>query len=97
MFQRNYDTNAFFNNLKAIKKLNAMNPAMANEKVDMSQIDYVAKGIIALCKAPEESRIFHCMNNHYISNKDIVDALNTYGYGIEEVDFKSLNKSTNKI
>ena len=87
LFQKNYYTNAFFNNLKAIKKLKALNPAMADEKVDMSQIDYVAKGILALCKSPDESRIFHCMNNHYISHRDIVDVLNTYGYGISEVDF----------
>ena len=92
LFQKNYDTNAFFNNLKAIKKLKAMNPAMAVEMVDMSQIDYVAKGIIALCKTPEESRVFHCMNDHYISHRDIVDALNTFGYGIKEVDFEEFKQ-----
>ena len=92
VFQKNYDTNAFLNNLKAIKKLGAMNPTMANEKVDMSQIDYVAKGILALCKTPDKSRVFHCMNNHYISHSDIVDALNAYGYGIAEVDFKEFKQ-----
>jgi amino acid adenylation domain-containing protein/thioester reductase-like protein len=92
LFQKNYDTNAFLNNLKAIKKLKAMNPAMANEKVDMSQIDYVAKGILALCRTPEKSRVFHCMNNHYISHREIVDALNTYGYGIAEVDFEEFKE-----
>ncbi|ADC46203.1 non-ribosomal peptide synthetase [Methanobrevibacter ruminantium M1] len=92
VFQKNYDTNAFLNNIKTIKKLGAMNPAMASEKVDMSQIDYVAKGILALSKTPEKSRVFHCMNNHYISHRDIVDALNTYGYGIEEVDFEEFKQ-----
>ena len=92
MFQKNYDTNAFLNNIKTIKKLGAMNPTMANEKVDMSQIDYVAKGILALCKTPDKSRVFHCMNNHFISHRDIVDALNTYGYGIVEVDFEEFKQ-----
>ena len=92
LFQKNYDTNAFLNNIKTIKKLGAMNPAMANETVDMSQIDYVAKGILALCKTPNKSRVFHCMNNHYISHRDIVDALNTYGYGIAEVDFEEFKQ-----
>ncbi len=92
VFQKNYDTNAFLNNLKTIKKLKAMNPAMANEKVDMSQIDYVAKAILALCRTPDKSRVFHCMNNHYISHRDIVDALNTYGYGIAEVDFEEFKQ-----
>ena len=87
MFQRNYDTNAFLNNIKTIKKLGAMNPTMANEKVDMSQIDYVAKGILALSKTPEKSRVFHCMNNHYISLRDIITVLNTFSYGIAEVGF----------
>ena len=92
LFQKNYDTNAFLNNIKAIKKLKAMNPTMADEKVDMSQIDYVAKGILALCKTPDKSRVFHCINNHYISHRDIVDALNTYGYGIAEVDFEEFKQ-----
>ena len=87
MFQKNYDTNAFLNNIKTIKKLGAMNPTMANEKVDMSQIDYVAKGILALSKTPEKSRVFHCMNNHYISLRDIIRVLNTFSYGIAEVGF----------
>ena len=88
MFQKNYDTNAFLNNIKTIKKLGAMNPTMANEKVDMSQIDYVAKGILALSKTPEKSRVFHCMNNHYISLREIIDVLNTFRYGIAEVGFE---------
>lgn len=69
-----------------------MNPAMADEKVDMSQIDYVAKGILALCSTPDQSRVFHCINNHYISHRDIVDELNTYGYGIAEVDFEEFKE-----
>ena len=88
MFQKNYDTNAFLNNIKAIKKLGALNPTLANEKVDMSQIDYVAKGILALCKTPEKSRVFHCLNNHYIYLRDIVDVLNTFNYKIAEVGFE---------
>lgn len=93
VFQKNYDTNAFLNNLKALKNLKAITPAMANEQTDMSQIDYVAKGILTLCKTPEECRVFHCMNNHFISQGDIIDALNTFGYGIEEVtpdEFKEI-------
>ena len=85
-FQKNYDTNAFLNNLKAIKKLKAINPIMANYETDMSQIDCVAKGILELCKTPEKSRLFHCMNNHNIPLMNIVNVLNTYGYGIEKVD-----------
>ncbi|WP_405303947.1 amino acid adenylation domain-containing protein [Methanobrevibacter sp.] len=92
LFQKNYDTNAFLNNIKAIKKLKAITPMMADEEMDMSQIDYVAKGILALCKTPEKSRLFHCMNDQYISCRDIVDALNRQGYGIAEVAFDMFKK-----
>ena len=86
VFQKNYDTNAFLNNIKAIKKLKAVPPVMANSETDMSQIDCVARGILELCKTPEECRVFHCMNNHYIALRDIIDVLNAYDCGIEEVD-----------
>ena len=86
VFQKNYDTNAFLNNLKAINKLKAINTVMADSQTDMSQIDCVAKGILELSKTPEKSRVFHCMNNRYIPLRNIVDVLNTYGNGIEEVD-----------
>ena len=92
MFQKNYDTNAFLNNLKAIKKLKAINTIMANEETDMSQIDYVAKGVLQLSKTPEKTRVLHCLNNHYIPLKDIVDVLNTYGYEIKEVDGERFKK-----
>lgn len=86
VFQKNYDTNAFLNNIKAINKLKAINTVMADSQTDMSQIDCVAKGILELSKTPEKSRVFHCMNNRYIPLRNIVDVLNTYGNGIEEVD-----------
>jgi thioester reductase-like protein len=86
VFQKNYTTNAFLNNVKAINNLKAINTVMANMETDMSQIDCVAKGILELSKTPEKSRVFHCLNNHYIPLKNIVDVLNTYGNGIEEVD-----------
>ena len=41
-FQKNFDTNAFLNNIKAIKNLKAINPSLANEMVEISPIDCVA-------------------------------------------------------
>ena len=93
MFQKNYDTNAFLNNIRAIEKLKAINPVMADNETDMSQIDYVAKAVVKLSKTPEENRVFHCKNNNYIMLRDIVDALNACGYGIAEVsgeEFKQI-------
>ena len=86
VFQKNYETNAFLNNIKVFKNIHAITPIMSKEEIDMSQIDYVAKSVLELSKTPEKCRIFHSMNDHYISNGDIIDALNDYGYDIREVN-----------
>ena len=85
VFQQNYDTNAFLNNIKAVKNIKAISNAMSRDEVEMSPIDYVAKAVLKLSKTPEECRVFNCQNNNIISNKEIVDALNTFDYGIEKV------------
>jgi len=86
VFQKNYETNAFLNNIKVFKNIHAITPIMSKEEIDMSQIDYVAKSVLELSKTPEKCRIFHSMNDQYISNGDIIDALNDYGYDIREVN-----------
>ncbi|WP_405279065.1 SDR family oxidoreductase, partial [Methanobrevibacter sp.] len=93
VFQKNYDTNAFLNNIKAIKNLKALTPNMSQEVVEMSPIDCVARGVLELSKTPNKCRVFHCMNNKYILNSDIINVLNTYGYDIKEVsneEFKEI-------
>ena len=96
VFQKNYETNAFLNNIKVFKNIHAITPIMSKEETDMSQIDYVAKSVLELSKTPEKCRIFHSMNNHYISNGDIIDALNDYGYDIREVNNEEFNEIYNK-
>jgi thioester reductase-like protein len=96
VFQKNYETNAFLNNIKVFKKLQAITPIMSKEETDMSQIDYVAKSVLELSKTPEKCRIFHSMNNHYISNGDIIDVLNDYGYNIREVNNEEFNEIYDK-
>ena len=92
VFQKNYETNAFLNNIKVFKNIQAITPIMSKEETDMSQIDYVAKSVLELSKTPEKCRVFHSMNNHYISNGDIIDALNDYGYDIREVNNEEFNE-----
>ena len=58
---------------------------MSGDEVEMSPIDYVAKIVLALSKTPEECRVFNCQNNNIIHNMDIVNALNTFDYGIKKV------------
>ncbi|WP_458402649.1 amino acid adenylation domain-containing protein [Methanobrevibacter sp.] len=85
VFQKNFDTNAFLNNIKAIKNLKATTPEISNEIVELSPIDYVAKATLTLAKTPKESVVFHAVSDKVIPTKDIIDALNSFGFGIEEV------------
>jgi len=93
VFQKNFDTNAFLNNIKAIKNLKAINPSLAGEIVEISPIDYVAKATLLLSTAPKESTIFHCENEKLIPTQNIIDALNTFGFDIKNVsseEFKEI-------
>ena len=93
VFQKNFDTNAFLNNIKAIKNLKAINPSLAGEIVEISPIDYVAKATLLLSTAPKESTIFHCENEKLIPTQNIIDALNTFGFDIRNVsseEFKEI-------
>ena len=86
VFQTNYETNAFLNNIKSIKNLHAISNTMIKDEVEISPIDCVAKAVLTLTKTPEKCIVFNSQNNNIIHNKDIVDALNTFGYDIKQVD-----------
>ena len=93
VFQKNFDTNAFLNNIKAIKNLKATIAPISEELVELSPIDYVAKATLALAKTPKESMIFHAVSDKLIPNSDIFDALNSFGFEIDEVtpeEFKEI-------
>ena len=53
----------------------------------------MAKATLALAKTPKESVIFHAVNDKLIPNRDIFDALNSFGFEIDEVtpdEFKQI-------
>ena len=92
VFQKNFDTNAFLNNIKAIKNLKATIPAISEELVELSPIDYVAKATLVLAKTPKESIIFHAVSDKLIPNSDIFDTLNSSGFDIDEVTPEEFRK-----
>ncbi len=92
VFQKNFDTNAFLNNIKAIKNLKATIPEISEEIVELSPIDYVAKATLSLAKTPKESIVFHAVSDKVIPTQDIIDALNSFGFGIEEVTPKEFRE-----
>ncbi len=66
LFQKNFDTNAFLGELRAIKNIQAITEDMNNDEIEMSLIDYVAKATLALAKTPNECRVFNCVNPNII-------------------------------
>ncbi|WP_407415998.1 SDR family oxidoreductase, partial [Methanobrevibacter sp.] len=92
MFQKNYDTNAFLNGIKAIKNLKATIPEISGEMVELSPIDCVARATLELAKAPMECTVFHAVSDKWIPTSDIIDALNSFGFGIEEVTPEEFRK-----
>ena len=85
VFQKNFDTNAFLNNIKAIKNLKATIAPISEEMVELSPIDYVAKATLELAKTPKECTVFHAVSDKLIPNRDIFDVISSFGYPIEEV------------
>ena len=85
LFQKNFDTNAFLGELRAIKNIHAITEDMNSDEIEMSPIDYVAKATLALAKTPKECRVFNCVNPNKIYNSNIIEALNSFGYDINLV------------
>ena len=97
LFQRNYDTNAFINNLKSFVTIGKMPLSFANYEVELSAIDITAKSIISLSKTPKGCCIFHPFTNKQTTYRNVVDVLNSFGLNIELCDEDSFNKSLNEI
>ena len=91
-FQKNFDTNAFLNIIRAIKNLKATMPALSQEITELSPIDYVAKATLELAKAPKENTVFHAFSDKAIPLRDIINVLNSFGFGIEEVTPEEFRK-----
>ena len=91
-FQKNFDTNAFLNGIKAIKNLKATIPEISEEVVELSPIDCVAKATLELAKTPKECTVFHAVSDKWIPTSDIIDVLNSFGFGIEEVTPEEFRK-----
>ena len=67
-------------------------PALSQEITELSPIDYVAKATLELAKAPKENIVFHAFSDKAILIRDIIDVLNSFGFGIEEVTPEEFRK-----
>ena len=85
-FQVNSGTNNFMASIRAYKKLGAFPVSAADQTIDFSPIDEVAKTIVLLASTPKGFTIFHSANSHEVELGDVIAAMNDYGFPIELVD-----------
>ena len=85
-FQINFESNGFINRIKSFITVGKFPVSMLNNNVEFSPIDYTAKSIVSLSKAPKDCRVFHPCNNHKISFADVIDVLKDLEFDIDVVD-----------
>lgn len=82
-FQVNALTNNFMKSLKAYKALGLFPIDAADETIDFSPIDEVAKTILLFAKTPKEYTIFHSANSHEVEMGNVISAMNDCGFPIK--------------
>ena len=85
-FQVNSGTNNFMASIRAYKMLGVFPVSAADQTIDFSPIDEVAKTILILAETPKEYTIFHSANSHEVELGDVIAAMNDFGYPIAMVD-----------
>ena len=96
-FQINALTNNFMNSLKAYKALGAFPIDMADESIDFSPIDEVAKTILLFAQTPKEFTVFHAANSHEVEMGNVIAAMNEYGFKIDMVDMDVFQSRLNEF
>lgn len=81
-FQRNIESNAFYQLIKAMLLLGKA--PMADWHVDFTPIDYASAAIARLAVMPEtEGQVFHIVNPQQLLYTDLVDMVRDCGYPVE--------------
>ncbi|WP_458122368.1 amino acid adenylation domain-containing protein [Paenibacillus sp. Z6-24] len=80
-FQENIQENMFYLSLKALAMMEGAEPAIMQEKVDLTPVDVCAAAIVRLMHNPElPERVFHLHNPYYARYADIYEALTEQGF-----------------
>ena len=85
-FQVNFRSNAFIRALQSYKAIGAMPYSVLNEGTDFSEIDMTARAIRLLSGTDKKYTVFHPMNNHLVTNADILYAMREYGFKVDAVE-----------
>lgn len=88
-FQKNINTNAFYNKLKSIIDLGKAPAEIASLEMDFSPVDLTSTAIMKLILMDNSSQIiYHIYNPYTLSVKDIISCLNKLGYSIQLLNRK---------
>ncbi len=86
-FQKNFQENGFINRLNAFRKLGHLPEVLVELEIDLTPIDQCAKAIVLLAKAAKEPEVYHLINHHKISFKDLLNIVNVNYSTVSFEDF----------
>ena len=98
-FQINLLTNAFMRSLAAFNRLGACPVTALSKAVELSPIDSTAAAMLTLAGVNGRFSIFNVNNNHSVTLKDVIFALNKYGLRIAivtEKEFAGIMQAASK-
>lgn len=96
-FQVNALTNNFMLSLKAYKALGVFPIDNADETIDFSPIDEVAKTILLFATTPKQYTVFHSASSHEVEMGNVVSALCETGNPIAMVDSQEFIDKLNEF
>ncbi|ANF97034.1 non-ribosomal peptide synthetase [Paenibacillus bovis] len=80
-FQENIQENMFYLSLKALAMLGGAEPAIMQERVDLTPVDICAAAIVRLMHTPDiQDYVFHLHNPHDVSYGEICAIWTEYGF-----------------
>lgn len=97
VFQKNIETNAFYNKLKTVIELRKVPKEITNIDVDFTPVDLASEAIIRLIFKDSNSQIiYHLYNSKMLNISELIMLLNKFNFNIEIVDENEFEKITEK-
>lgn len=97
-FQFNDNENAFYNTLRSLILIEAVNEEVCCQKLEFTPVDYCAKAVTRLINVESyENNVYHIFNHNHISLTELIKGLNGQGIEITPMDKKSFTQHINRI
>lgn len=93
-FQRNAETNSFYNILKSIIKYKIIPQEILNDYIEFTPVDYCSEAIVTLLyNYDTNKRVFHIFNNNLIQVSNLIEILSKLGLSIQILSGSNFKKS----